>query len=256
MAYPTSNTSGVGGARARGDRGFAQVPVAGVTLLSLLLLLAVHGLLMGRAAETWDSQIRHELEEDLIAKGEEYKRAIEEFQSANGRPPTKFEELCPKGNANRRYIRRCWLDPITGKEFRRIPVGRQGLRAQENQQRRQRELDEEERKKDAVVLRGFAARSRESQGPTVSDVQFALPGQESRVQLSGDQPFDAVASDSDAEGFRTYNGRSVYSEWEFAAASNRFQPAPQQRPPGLPGTSIPGGTTLPGGDQNNPPGQQ
>ena len=43
------------GQRAGGaESGVLQVPIAGVTLLAVLLLIAVMGLAMGQAAETWD----------------------------------------------------------------------------------------------------------------------------------------------------------------------------------------------------------
>ena len=64
------------------ERGIVRVPVTGVTLLAMLLVLAVLGMWTGRAAETWDSQVRHSLESELIFRGHQYKTAIEDYWAA------------------------------------------------------------------------------------------------------------------------------------------------------------------------------
>jgi hypothetical protein len=205
--------------------------VAGVTLLAVLLLIAVSSLLMGQAVQTWDSQVRRELEEELIYRGEQYKRAIELYQAVNGRLPVKLEDLCPKEKADIRFIRRCWLDPITNQEFRLLSPGEAGRRRAEREARR--------RSEEASELRGgFGLRRRDGDdNVTWSKVELVMPGQESREQLSGDRPFQGVASRSDEEGYSSFNGSSVYSEWEFVAAP--MQVPPSRRDPRIRGNPTP-----------------
>jgi type II secretory pathway pseudopilin PulG len=188
------------------------VPVAGITLIAVLLMIAVSGIMMARAMETWDSQVRHELEETLIGRGEEYKSAIELYQRQNGRFPLKLEELCPKEKADVRYIRRCWKDPVTGKDFRRIAPGEAGKRKLENLAR-ERELEGTE---DAQG--GFGVRDRNDDGPARSDIKWS-DIKWSKEQPDGDRPFVGVASDAPDErkSFRDFNGSFTYSEWEFVA---------------------------------------
>jgi len=64
----------------------------------------------------FDSQ--RQKEQLLVERGEQYKRAIYMFQKANKRWPATIEEL--ESYNNRRFLRKRFIDPMTGKEEWRI----------------------------------------------------------------------------------------------------------------------------------------
>ena len=212
------------------EGGAVQVPIAGITLLSLLLFITVQSMMMARAAETWDSQVRHELELELIFRGEDYQRGIERYFETNKRLPAKLEELCPEEVGNVRYVRRCWSDPITNEDFRLIFPGSQG------QKKKDREATEEVEGDDEDLFGGFAR-----EGPTRSDVEYGMPGTASKIEWSGDRPFIGVASSSDLTGFRSYLDTEHYAEWEFVAVINTAGSRSPQNPNGVPNSQNPNG---------------
>src|SRR5260370_40248013 len=62
----------------------------------------------------------------LIERGEQYKRALKVFVTANKRYPARIEEL--ESFNNHRYLRKRYVDPMTGKsEWRIIHIGPGGV---------------------------------------------------------------------------------------------------------------------------------
>jgi hypothetical protein len=71
---------------------------------------------MGAALPAWRQQAIREKEAELIFRGEQYARAIFLYRQANGQaPPPNIDTL-----VNRRYLRKKYVDPMTGKDF--VPV--------------------------------------------------------------------------------------------------------------------------------------
>jgi len=88
----------------------------GYVLLTVLLVLALLAIAATIAAPAITFQIKRDREEELIHRGAQYARAIRRFAKRNGRYPLTLDEL--QGDANNRYLRRRYKDPITGKDFR------------------------------------------------------------------------------------------------------------------------------------------
>jgi len=77
----------------------------------LILLFAVFLLTIGLmvAMPVWETQIRRELEEELIFRGNQYVEAVRVFQSQNpGRYPESLEQLLEE-----KCLRRLFPDPMT-----------------------------------------------------------------------------------------------------------------------------------------------
>ena len=91
--------------RARREDGYAMAV--------LLVGMAVMAVLMTAAMPVWRHTTQREKEEELIWRGNQYARAIGLFQRkyANALPPS-IDVL-----VNERFLRKKYLDPVTGGEF-------------------------------------------------------------------------------------------------------------------------------------------
>ncbi len=199
---------------------------AGFALAALIVTLSVMLLAMSAAVPTWRYIVKDDKEQELIFRGNQIADAIGRYQAKNGNavPPTL--EVLVKG----KFLRKAFKDPMTEDgEWRLIHQG------------------------EAVgtTAPGVGGTSGRQAGPGTSPTR--RPSQawqrRSRFGMAG-QPLGGivgVASTSDEEGLRLYNGRSKYSEWVFGPNQPRVVgnrpvgPIPptgvQQGPqgPGLPG---------------------
>ena len=96
--------------RARKESGFALL------LVFLMAAMIAISLYMEIPRVAMESQ--RQKEQLLIARGEQYKRAVLVFFKNNNRWPARIEEL--ENLNNRRYLRRRYIDPMTGKDEWRI----------------------------------------------------------------------------------------------------------------------------------------
>ena len=88
----------------------------GYIMVALLIGMAVMAIWMSAALPAWRQQAVREKEAELIFRGEQYARAIFLYRQENGQaPPPNLDTL-----VNRRYLRKKYLDPMTGKDF--VPV--------------------------------------------------------------------------------------------------------------------------------------
>jgi type II secretory pathway pseudopilin PulG len=88
----------------------------GYVLLTLLLFVAVLGILSLAWIEKADFQLKRDREEELIHRGVQYSRAVRRFFKKFGRYPTRIEELEDTNHV--RFLRKRYKDPITGKDFK------------------------------------------------------------------------------------------------------------------------------------------
>ena len=107
----------------------------GVTLLVVLVMVVVLGLSAGLAGQTMSSLMQQEREEELLWRGDQYRKAIGSYfaSSAQGAValkayPQRLEDLLrdPRSLATKRHLRRLYPDPMTGEPFQIIkdPGGR------------------------------------------------------------------------------------------------------------------------------------
>ena len=99
--------------RRRKDSGFALLLVF---LMAAAIAISLYMEIPRVAFET-----QRQKEQLLVDRGEQYKRAIQVFFATNKRWPARIEEL--ESLNNRRFLRRRYVDPMTGKdEWRQIHV--------------------------------------------------------------------------------------------------------------------------------------
>ena len=103
--------------RGKNERGFA--------LLIVFLLAAVVALMLYQQLPRVAFESQREKEQLLIDRGEQYKRGIQMYFVAFKKYPSKIEDL--ENTNNQRFLRRRYIDPMTGKdEWRLIHVNAAG----------------------------------------------------------------------------------------------------------------------------------
>ena len=95
----------------------------GVTLLTVLVMVVVIGLTLGMAGTSWRALMQREREEELLWRGDQYRRAIESYRQVNHgglqRSPERLEDLLrdPRSLQVKRHLRRLYSDPVTGGDW-------------------------------------------------------------------------------------------------------------------------------------------
>lgn len=100
-----------------------QSPVTsyGFTYIGLLIFIALMGIALAGTGVVWHTQVRREKERELLFVGDQFRRAIGQYyeRSPGGgkRFPQSLDDLLldKRYVATQRYLRRVYLDPITGK---------------------------------------------------------------------------------------------------------------------------------------------
>lgn len=99
----------------------------GSVLLFVLVAVAILGLMAGIAGSSWKTITQRAKEEELLWRGNQYRKAIGAYYTAwhagmHAVFPQTLEQLTrdPRMLGTVRYIRRLYLDPITGKSW--IPI--------------------------------------------------------------------------------------------------------------------------------------
>lgn len=101
-----------GGPGCRGARGF--------TYIGVLIFIAVTSVALAAAGETWHTAQKREKEQELLFVGNQFRLAIERYAAQSpglgNRYPFSLEDLLqdPRHPGVRRYLRRIYLDPMTG----------------------------------------------------------------------------------------------------------------------------------------------
>jgi len=94
----------------------------GAALLTVLFLVVLLGLAAGLAGQALRDYIQREREEELLWRGEQYRRAIASYVNAQGRArifPTNLEDLLrdPRFPGVVRHLRRLYDDPMVGQAW-------------------------------------------------------------------------------------------------------------------------------------------
>jgi type II secretory pathway pseudopilin PulG len=97
-----------------------KAPQNGYVLLTLLLFISLMVIAAAVAAPTIAFEIKRDREMEMIHRGVQYTRAIRAFTKTTARYPLRLEEL--QSTDSRRFIRKLYKDPITGKDFRLLHV--------------------------------------------------------------------------------------------------------------------------------------
>ena len=197
---------------------------SGYALLMVILLAALVLIALSAVAPQVLTQGQREKEEELVFRGDQYRRAIGTFYKKFGRYPNSVEELLHTNDLS--FLRREYRDPMTleGK-WRFIRVGPNGefIGARVRPAKKPGEEDEGDEGDEEENTEEPPAG-----GPSDGDNE-SLP-------LAG------VASSSSARSIRVYQGQERYDLWEFiydpaqeAGAGGQGQPkrpanGPQRKP--------------------------
>lgn len=90
---------------------------AGILYLALLFSIVLIGIATAVAAPVWRTVLQREKEVELLFRLGEFRRGIAAYQAIHKRFPQKLEDLLEDRTqlATRRYLRRIYPDPVTGK---------------------------------------------------------------------------------------------------------------------------------------------
>jgi type II secretory pathway pseudopilin PulG len=109
----------------RHDRSFQLLGnQQGVALIGVLVAVVILGLMSSIAGSSWTSIVQRAKEEELLWRGDQYRRAIESYYKSaqagavSQLPPT-LESLLkdPRSLATQRHIRKLYPDPLTGGDW-------------------------------------------------------------------------------------------------------------------------------------------
>lgn len=92
----------------------------GFTYIGLMILIAVMGVVLAAGGEVWHTAQQREREQELLFVGDQFRHAIDSYyENTPGqgrRYPLSLEELLqdPRYPDKRRYLRKIYVDPVTG----------------------------------------------------------------------------------------------------------------------------------------------
>jgi len=93
----------------------------GYILLTMLLMIAVMGIMAATLVTSIKFDIKRDREEEMIHRGVQYSRAIRAYYKKFGRYPATIENL---ENTNQmRFLRKRYKHPLTGKDFKLLHFG-------------------------------------------------------------------------------------------------------------------------------------
>jgi len=201
---------------------------AGYLLIGVLFALTLLVIALGATAPRIATQIKRDREEELVRRGRQYERALQLYYRRFGRFPTSLEQL--ENTNNIRFLRRKYVDPITGKdEWRLIRFG------------------QAKPKPRPPWMTGMAPAGGVGPSPTGA-ISGAVTAQSISRPLGtgssmGGGPIVGVSSTSEREGLKEINAQTKYNDWEFVYDPTLDMAlrgmAQQGRPPGQQGGPNP-----------------
>jgi type II secretory pathway pseudopilin PulG len=89
----------------------------GIVFLMLLAMILVISIVTTGVTEVWHTQMRREREAELIFRLNEIRQAITKYRADHNRPPRELKDLLRDTSQIqvKRYLRRLYTDPMTGK---------------------------------------------------------------------------------------------------------------------------------------------
>ena len=171
----------------------------GYLMVALLVALSVMGIMMGAAMPAWHTMVQREKEAELVFRGEQYARAIGQWQRrfANAAPPS-IDVL-----VEQKFLRKKYKDPITNDDFQLVGAGgalpgqTQSGQGQQGQGQTGRAQQAQSQLQQAAGRAGAAAGVAQGLG---NGLVGGIVG---------------VTSKSPEKSLRLYNNRDTYNQWIF-----------------------------------------
>jgi type II secretory pathway pseudopilin PulG len=199
-------------------------------MAALLVGIAIMMVFLGVAMPVWNQQAKREKEEELLFRLKQYAHAIALYQRRMpGAQPPSIELL-----VEQRFLRRKYLDPVTGKDFAILRVGQisPGM---------------------TTPLPGMTVPppggpgegrppSAFGQGSRSTDARRSGSSLGAGSQPAGGGAIRGVVSTSTETSLRVWKGRTRYDQWEVTPEDivPRFGPTVVQPGQGGPGSTLPG----------------
>lgn len=98
---------------------FAYRDSSGFAYIALLVLIIIIGISLGTAGKYWSNVMLREKEEELLYRGDQYRRAIEGYYALRKDYPQNIDDLLrdPRSPTVKRHLRQKFKDPISGEDF-------------------------------------------------------------------------------------------------------------------------------------------
>jgi len=173
---------------------------SGFSYIALLVAIVIIGISLGAAGKYWQNVMLREKEEEMLFRGDQYRKAIERYYKAvPGRPqyPRNIDDLLVDNRtpAGKRHLRQKFKDPMTGEDF------------------------------EIITAQTATAGVRIALGTTV------VPG---IIGVHSKSEKEPLKKDNFPPGYQDLAGKSKYNEWLFVAFTGTAQPAiPGQTPFGI-----------------------
>lgn len=182
----------------------ASAANAGYAMAALLVAMAVMAIVLSAAMPTWSQMIRREKEAELVFRGEQYARAINQYQRkfANA-SPASLDVLIEQ-----RLLRKKFKDPLSPNkdgEFQMLYLQNQATIGGQGQGQGQ----------------GRGQTSRGSGASTGSGMSGS--GGSIGPSPSGRGAIVGVASKNTGQSLRLYKGKNKYNEWQFIGMEMSIQ---------------------------------
>ena len=199
-------------------------------MAALLVAMAVMAVLLSVALPTWTRTIRREREEELIFRGAQYARAINQYQR-------KFANASPQSLdvlIEQRMLRKKFKDPLSPNkdgEFQMLYLSSQAPGPPGD--------------RGGAAGPGASGRAGGAGSPAG---QPGTPetGLGSGIGTKPTGGIVGVASKNTAQSIRTYKGKTHYNEWVFLGVEHTAQPG------GAAAGGAPGAPGAPGGRASGP----
>lgn len=108
--------------------------MAGFTFIGLIIIIAILGVVLMSVGEVWHIAVKREKERELLFVGNQFRQAIQSYKLHSPgsvqqqKYPESLEDLLkdPRFPSTQRYLRKIYIDPITGSAEWGIITGSSG----------------------------------------------------------------------------------------------------------------------------------
>lgn len=92
---------------------------SGFAYIALLVFIIIIGISLGAAGKYWGNVMLREKEEELLYRGDQYRKAIDQYYSFGKQYPQSIADLLkdPRSPTGKRHLRKKYKDPISGEDF-------------------------------------------------------------------------------------------------------------------------------------------